>query len=78
MYNPSGKSIDGQITELFRELLSEMNESEKKKMYKELEMQRALAEAEALKGSVKKNTLKMQDFVSIVRKVRKQHGWNIA
>lgn len=78
MYNSSEKSIDGQITELFRELLSEMNETEKKKMYKELEMQRALAEAEALKGSVKKNTLTMQDFVNIVRKVRKQHGWNIA
>jgi len=78
MYNPSEKSIDGQITALFRELLSEMNESEKKRMYKELEMQKALAEAEALKGNVQRNTLTMQDFVNIVRKVRKQHGWNIA
>lgn len=78
MYNPSEKSIDGKITELFRELLSEMNESEKKKMHRELEMQKALAEAESLKRSVKKNTLTMHDFVNIVRKVRKQHGWNIA
>lgn len=47
-------------------------------MLKELELQKALGEAQAMKDSVKKNALKMQDFVDLVRQVRKQNGWNIA
>lgn len=72
------QSTDTRITELVEEMLSSMKEADKKKMLKELELQKALAEAQALKGSVKKNTLKMQDFVDLVRQVRKQNGWNIA
>ena len=75
MFNPS---TDTRITELVEEMLSNMKEAEKKKMLKELELQKALAEAQSLKGSVRKNTLKMQDFVDLVRQVRKQNGWNIA
>jgi len=72
------KSTDSKISDLVQEMLTGMNEPDKKQMLKELELQKALAEAQSLKGSVKKNKLKMQDFVEVVRKIRKQNGWNIA
>lgn len=78
MFNPSENSTDARITELVEEMLNGMKEADKKKMLRELELQMALTEVQSLKGSVKKNALKSQDFVNIVRRVRKQHGWNIA
>lgn len=78
MFNYFDKSTDQKIVSLVEDMLTSMNEADKEKMLKEMEYNKALAQAQKLKGNVKKNILKMQDFVEIVRKVRKQNGWNIA
>jgi hypothetical protein len=78
MFNLFEKSTDDKIVSLVEEMLTGMKDAEKEKMLKEMEYNKALAKAQKMKGSIKKNSLKMQDFVDIVRKVRKQNGWNIA
>lgn len=78
MFDFFEKNTDQKIVSLVEDMLAGMNEAEKEKMLKEMEYNKALVQAQKLKGSVKKNSMKMRDFVDIVRKVRKQNGWNIA
>ena len=78
MLNFNEKSTEQKIVSLVEEMVVSLNEVEKQNLLKEMELKKGLAAANALKGSVKKNNLKLQDFVDIVRKVRIKNGWNIA
>jgi len=59
--------------ERINEFVSNMDSSEKEQLLKALEIQAAYKKARKMKGTVKKNPLKMQDFVEIVRKIRSQN-----
>ncbi len=56
------------------ESLEKMTSTDKRQLLQFIEMQAAYKRAAKMKGSVKRNSMKMDEIVNIVRKVRKANA----
>jgi hypothetical protein len=78
MLHSSKKSVDRSITDLMDEILTGLNEPEKKKLLKELQYRKAKAEAARLNSGVRKNNISASEIIRVIRKIRIENGWKLS